>query len=367
MILVSINNAVMALTCNQGYGYHTASNSCIICPAGTFSPGGENVPCYYCCEGTYAPNQGMSACLTVPAGYYGTCSSSCTEAPCDDGYHPLSLPGGFPVVPLAASEVMPIATTLPDIQTGDCPRDEMGASSPDVFCGIRECPVGYYCPAGTVVSNWGNIFHAKSCPTGKTTSGTGAKSASECTVCEAGYGGSSCTACSSGYYKSSTGSGACSACSGRTKYTSATGKTSCSTVSNGYYTTGCDGSGNACTGQSACGTGYYCVNGVQYGCGDYATTNTTTATSADECICMDGYEKQADGTCAEPAPKQTPCSAGVSTLHAGDYTYPLYNECESPALWIGTENGNCCVNLTVGMMSGALNIDYGGTVYHATN
>lgn len=221
------------------------------------------------------------------------------------------------------------------------------------------CDVGYFCPEGSA--------EPTKCPNGKTTSSNGAKSAAECNICGRGYGGSSCTECSRGYYKSSTGTDACSPCSGRTKYASGTAATSCSTVSTGYYTTGCNGNGDACTGQSVCGTGYYCTGGIQYSCGEHATTNKTNATSINDCICLDGYEKQEDGTCAEPAPKQTVCGVGVSQLRVGDLSYPLWENCESPALWIGTEKGNCCVNLTPGQANGALNINYGGNTYHTVD
>lgn len=97
------------------------------------------------------------------------------------------------------------------------------------------------------------------------------------------------------------------------------------------------------------------------------TTSTTNSTSADDCICSPGYE-MIDGACVVATPSQTPCSVGISTLHVGDMlTYTLWEECESPALWFGTENGNCCANLVQGLESGALNINYNDTVYHAAD
>ena len=74
--------------------------------------------------------------------------------------------------------------------------------------------------------------------------------------------------CSAGTYKPGSGtqaSASCSACTGRTKYSGA-GASSCSTVSSGYYTTGCNSSGNNCTGQSQCTGATYCTGGEQKSC-----------------------------------------------------------------------------------------------------
>lgn len=74
-----------------------------------------------------------------------------------------------------------------------------------------------------------------------------------------------CTMCAAGTYKGTKGTGACAACVGRTKF-SAAGATGCSTVSSGYYTTGCNTSGNACTGQTQCTGATYCASGIQNSC-----------------------------------------------------------------------------------------------------
>ena len=74
--------------------------------------------------------------------------------------------------------------------------------------------------------------------------------------------------CSAGTYKPGSGTQAsalCSACSGRTKYSGA-GAAYCSTVRSGYYTTGCNSSGNKCTGQSQCTGATYCTGGEQKSC-----------------------------------------------------------------------------------------------------
>lgn len=165
--------------------------------------------------------------------------------------------------------------------------------------------------------------------------------------------------------------GQCHAC-GAGKYKDVEGNSLCMDVPAGKY--GCvfdfrqgyyyasSGAARACE----CYTGYYCAGGSAQPaeCPTGQTTSSDGAKSPSDCKCIDGYE-MVDGVCVEPK-KQTPCSAGVSVLHAGDYAYPLYNECDTPAIWIGMPAGKCCVNLVRGGGNGALNIDYNGTVYHAT-
>lgn len=152
----------------------------------------------------------------------------------------------------------------------------------------------------------------------------------------------------------------CRYCTSKPANSSYTGTACKYTCNKGYY-----GAKNTTSGScSTCGKGYWCDNGVRNACGKNMTTATTTASAVSECVCKDGYVL-VDGACVA-APKQTLCSADVSTLYAGDYAYPLYNECDSPAIWIGLDNGNCCVNLVQGAANGALNIEYNGTTYHAT-
>ena len=74
--------------------------------------------------------------------------------------------------------------------------------------------------------------------------------------------------CPAGTYKAGKGtkaSASCSACTGRTKYSGA-GAAYCSTVRSGYYTTGCNSSGNKCTAQSQCTGATYCTGGEQKSC-----------------------------------------------------------------------------------------------------
>ena len=118
------------------------------------------------------------------------------------------------------------------------------------------------------------------------------------------------SACAAGTYKAGSGtqaSASCSACSGRTKYQNLTGQSSCETVSSGYYTTGCNSSGNNCTGQSQCTGATYCSGGVQNSCPaqtsgwtrnegtgwtSYTQCNQTRAATSVSSYCSSGTLKQ---------------------------------------------------------------------------
>ena len=115
----------------------------------------------------------------------------------------------------------------------------------------------------------------------------------------------SVSTCAAGTYKAAHtvyygSTSSCSACTGRTKY-SAAGASACSTVGSGYYTTGCNTSGNNCTGQSQCTGATYCSSGVQNNCPSGYTANTTagkTAASSCQISCSGGtYVATANAAC----------------------------------------------------------------------
>ena len=115
----------------------------------------------------------------------------------------------------------------------------------------------------------------------------------------------SVSTCAAGTYKAAHtvyygSTSSCSACTGRTKY-SAAGASACSTVGSGYYTTGCNTSGNNCTGQSQCTGATYCSSGVQNNCPSGYIANTTagkTAASSCQISCSGGtYVATANAAC----------------------------------------------------------------------
>ena len=88
--------------------------------------------------------------------------------------------------------------------------------------------------------------------------------------------GQTCTGCSAGTYSAGGTATSCSACTTRAKYSGANAS-ACTNVSSGYYTTGCNTSGNNCTGQSQCTGTTYCVSGVKNNC-PAAESNWTLGT-----------------------------------------------------------------------------------------
>ena len=92
---------------------------------------------------------------------------------------------------------------------------------------------------------------------------------------------------------------------------------------------------------------------------------TTTFPSSYETIyaswtaCAAGYNLTDAGTC------ELPCAAGITNLHAGGLTIPLYkSKLTSPAIHIQHNGQVCYASLAPGAASNALNINYGGNTYH---
>ena len=167
---------------------------------------------------------------------------------------------------------------------------------------------GYYRAAHTV--NYGSTSTRSQCPSGyRDGAATSAQSGCKMDVEAGHYVGTANSAtqapCAAGTYKAAHtitygSTSSCSACSGRTKY-SAAGASACKTVSSGYYTTGCNTSGNNCTGQSQCTGATYCSSGVQNNCPSGYTANTTagkTAASSCQISCSGGtYVATANAAC----------------------------------------------------------------------
>ena len=285
------------------------------CAAGTYKAAhtvnyGSTSSCGACTGRTKYSASGAASCSTVSSGYYTTgCNTSgnnCTgQSQCDGGVY---CTGGI---------------------QNDCPTAETGwtQGTGKGWSAVTSCfetkaatSVSTYCSAGQLKKNatsstaWGTstISTALQAKAGSFVSGqtctqcTGASysaggTATSCTSCPSGYAantdngktaatqceisiaagkylgtakGATTTSCAAGTYKAahnvSYGStSSCSACSGRTKY-SAAGAASCSNVGSGYYTTGCDTSGNKCTGQKQCTSGTWCAAGVMNQCSSLA-------------------------------------------------------------------------------------------------
>ena len=264
-----------SVTCSAGYYLKANATSCSAC-------GGNN---YYCPGGTFNVSSSAQGRNTVSSGYYSTGGTSttrtgqsqCTGATyctngvkynCPSGYDDNTRNGKY-------------RSSQCQINCSDGYYLKTARDSSCTAVGI-----GYYKAEHTV--SYGSTSSRTACPTSYTTaSTTSGTSINRCYLSvRAGYvrngtTGTTLTRCAAGTYRPAHNayygtSYACRACSGRTKY-SAAGAGSCSTVSTGYYTTGCNTSGNNCTGQSRCSGATYCTSGIQYDC-PTATSGWTQGT-----------------------------------------------------------------------------------------
>ena len=176
--------------------------------------------------------------------------------------------------------------------------------------------------------------------------------------------GTTCPACAAGTYQGTDGSTAtsCSACSGRTKYSLA-GASACSTVSTGYYTTGCDTSGNKCTNQSACGgNAYYCSGGVRnnVSSGYYSTGGTeTTRTGQSQCT--------GATYCSGGVKNNCPTNYDDETTTAGKTSASQCKISCSGGYRVTSANAACSAITSGNVYIGAHSVAYGSTSPAATS
>ena len=256
-----------------------ASNLCVMCKDATFSPGGDVHLCSACppgydantetgktsaaecqisCDaGTYVATAN-AACTTVGSGYYKAAhmvnyGSTSTRDQCPANYRDGA----------AASSESGCQTSCDDgtyVKTANAACTAVGS--------------GYYKAAHTV--NYGSTSTRDQCPSGYQNSAAGAAVINDCYMNVSGgkyvarENATTAATCVAGTYKAAHtvyygSTSSCSACTGRTKYSGA-GASECSTVDSGYYSTGCNTSGNNCTGQSQCTGATYCTGGVQTNC-----------------------------------------------------------------------------------------------------
>lgn len=90
--------------------------------------------------------------------------------------------------------------------------------------------------------------------------------------------------------------------------------------------------------------------------------NCTTNTSEPLCavLCNGDMAYTGVGTCA------TPCGHVIKT--STGLTIPLYSQSQiTPSLNVKLDDGICFVNMVSGTQKGAINVSYGGSVYHLTD
>ena len=236
------------------------------------------------------------------SGYYMTASSSsttCNTTPrAGNACRPCSLMGSNYTCPGGTScpELNEVTITY-DLNGGSGTKPSAKTCTPGTSCSLASGATTSFYRAGYVFKGWSTSSTATSGSTSITFNANDTVYAVW-------------SACAAGTYKAGSGtqaSASCRACSGRTKYQNSTGQSSCKTVSSGYYTTGCNTSGNSCTGQSQCTGATYCSGGVQNSCPaqtsgwtrntgtgwtSYTQCNQTRSASSASEYCRSGTLKQ---------------------------------------------------------------------------
>ncbi len=324
-----------------------------------------------CAAGTYVASGG-AACTSVGTGYYRAAhtvaqGSTSTRTQCPANYRAGAATGA---------------------ESGCAASCAAGQYVPTAKAACTSVGTGYYRAAHTVT--YGNTSTRTQCPDGYRNGGaTGAESSCVMAVAAGKYVGTSKsatqTSCAAGTYKAAHtvnygSTSSCAACTTRTKYSGA-GAGACSTVSGGYYTTGCNASGNNCTGQSQCTGANYCSGGVSNACPSGYTANTSAGkTAASQCqinVAGGKYIATANTTtqtkCAANTWKSahtvnygstSGCTACPTGYGVGAGAGTAQNTCyiSVPAgQYLGTANGTTKSNCVAGTYKAAHNVTYGST------
>jgi hypothetical protein len=236
--------------CPTGHYCPAQSATPILCPVEHFCPFDSSQP-IYCDRGYYCP-QGSSAQESCPLGYYSHDNRRSFEATC------VPCTAGVYSNDTSADQCFPCsAGSL-------CLGRAINPTPVSIDEGGYPCPLGHYCPAGTLV--------ALPCPTGTYAEVVGTPSQDECHPCAAGT------------YAANAGSVGCAACT--TSSWSDVGATLCTCL--GKYRT-FQNSDRQCL----CQSGYeFISNGV-----------SLFEDSADDCQaivyqrCQQGYTFDSAGNC----------------------------------------------------------------------
>ena len=237
-----------------GAGKYCSCGKCVGCPAGNYCYNNKKTACA-AGKGSIANSSSYQDCSNCAKGYYAT----------GDGKGCQKCPAG-----LTTSSSGATSKDACNVESGE-PACAAGKYLIGKTC--ADCPTGSYCPGD----------NAKySCPSGKTTKGSGSKNSSACSVkvkqCDAGsyLSGSNCITCPKGSY-----------CYDNTKHSCPVGKTTNSTGSTSIsacVTIRCS-SGRYLSGSTCiiCPKGSYCYGNNKYSCPTGKTTTTTGATSSASC------------------------------------------------------------------------------------
>ncbi len=404
---------VKSVTCNANYRVN--GTSCTACPSGYPNSAANNsggITACYSNNKSRAWTGGQTAC-GKPSNCASVTCNSCSRSACTYVAYSNSAGTGDGTIKSGCSSNSANCQQLVKSVTANA-----GYYANGTACTI--CPAGKYCTGGTAA--------AANCAAGTFRSTTGGTAASSCSACTgatySGVGATGCTNCPSGYtantasnktaasqcqisvaagkflstvnttttgtcsagtYKAAHtvnygSTSSCAACTTRTKYSGA-GAGACSTVSGGYYTTGCNASGNNCTGQSQCTGANYCSGGVSNACPSGYTANTSAGkTAASQCqinVAGGKYIATANTTtqtnCAANTWKSahtvnygstSGCTACPTGYGVGAGAGTAQNTCyiSVPAgQYLGTANGTTKSNCVAGTYKAAHNVTYGST------
>jgi len=254
------------------------------CPTGFYCPAGTSLSTVLPCPaGTYNPYPGqslLSACLTVPAGYYTlNNASSYSGTTCDAGKC------GFPGATSSACQAVCPAgytcatgtgclnlTSTPDLSPQPCGQNNLYSTGAATVC--QHVSAGYYtvgptaltrtnqtlCPAGAYCT--GMDGYATLCPNGTYNSLIGQSSLAACQNCTAGY---FCTAGSTSGTPAPCGLDLTTNSSNPQAFYCPAGTPFRVPVSTGYYTLPTDPSLVMFrTDEASCGSLYVCDEGLAY-------------------------------------------------------------------------------------------------------
>ena len=334
----------------------TAKSAQETCTAGGYCPGGVKVnwnstggrtPAsagYYvsgtgatsqtaCAAGTYTSTTGQTSCSSAVAGTYTTgcqvtASGASTKTLACTG---TSVCATNTYSSAKASACTACATAKGYTNSGTTAAAHAELASCKATCsggqyvatagaGCVTVGGGYYGPGGTIGQD--GTLGRDQCPAGYR-DGAAAAAKTDCKMNVAGgkyiatADDATPTSCVAGTFKAAHvvaygSTSSCSACTGRTKYSSA-GASSCSTVSTGYYTTGCNASSNNCTGQSQCNSGTWCASGVQNQCSSLTGVSVSGGTYSS------AVGSSANTACKYTAPSKT--ITGCATVTTNIVTY----------------------------------------------
>ncbi|CUE73353.1 membrane-associated protein, putative [Bodo saltans] len=293
------------LNCSAGYycppGQSVSSPPSYACPRGYYCVAGAKLP-VRCPAGTYQDITGQSSCKLCPGGYFCNPKNLCpgtnytTPTICPIGYYcPNGTKSGTqfacPSGTYSANTGLVLASQCTSCPGGKyCPTAGMTAPGPD-------CSAGFYCTAGSNVSNPRRPPMGGQCPPG-----------SYCTI-----GSTSPTACPAGTFAPQYGLGLlqdCTTCTAGSYCVASNLTAPTGLCSAGYYCPG--GQSSATPAAHQCPVGQVCVTGSTswQGCpsGTYAA-----GIGRSQCLtCPTGY--YCDQT--------KPCSLCVTLPCVGNYTCP---------------------------------------------